>query len=126
MWIHLNGLHIAPVGIGTKLAHHPQREVDVRTRNDSTRHAQLQSVLKHRTNHEQRRDILRADVARNLQIATFKRMSLDAERWIALVGYIFNVGTKIAQCVYKNTYRTVFHAFGSGDDMLAWRNRQIS
>ena len=125
MGVDFYGLHVAPVGIGSELAHHPQREVDVRTRYDAARHAQLQSVLEHRTNHEQRRDVLRTDVAGNLQIASFERTSLDAERRIALVGNVFDVGTEIAQRVNEYAYGAVLHAFGSGDDVLAGRYGQI-
>ena len=35
--LHLDGVKVAPLGIGTELTHHPQRQVDIRSRDDVTR-----------------------------------------------------------------------------------------
>ena len=90
--VHRDGVRVAPVGVRPVLAHHPQREVDIRARDGTVGDAQLQSVLQRRRNHQQRRDILRTDVARHLYVSALERAPLDAQRRIALLAQVFDVG----------------------------------
>ena len=117
--VHRDGVRVAPVGVRPVLAHHPQREIDVRTRDGTVGDTQLQSVLQRRRNHQQRRDILRTDVACHLYVSALERAPIDAQRRIALLAQVFDVGAQIAQRIHQDAYRTLFHAVGTRDDMLA-------
>ena len=124
--VHRDGVRVTPVGIRPVLAHHPQREVDVRARDDTVRDAQLQSVLQRRRNHQQCRDILRADVARHLDVSALKRAPFDAQRWIALLAQVFDVGTQVSQRVYEDAYRALLHAVGAREHVFARRGSEVS
>ena len=115
---HADGLEVLPVGIGTKLTHCPQRQVDIGSRNHVSRQAQRQAVAQHRTDEQQGRDELRADVAGHLQQSAFQPATTDAQRGKALVVHIFDVGTQQSQGIYQHTNRTVPHALRSRQHMF--------
>ena len=106
-------------------AHHPQCQVDIRSRDDVTRQVQRQSSLHHRTDHQHGRDILRTDATGHLQIATLQRLACDAQGRKALFAHVFDVGTQPSQCIHQRTYRTVLHALRTRQHVGTSRQTEI-
>ena len=125
LWLHGDGVHIRPVGIGTIFLHRPERKVDVRAGCNLSCQLQFQSVLQNRTDHQERRDVLRTDIAHYLQVAAFQRLASDVEWGITFLLLVGDVGAQIAQGIYEDADRTVLHALGAGDGMFARGGREI-
>ena len=122
---HGDGIGRAPLGLSSKLAHHPQSEVDVRTTDNLARKLQSESIFQHGSNHQQGRYVLRADVAWNLQKSASKLLSCNLQWGISLLAYVFNVCSKAAQSVNQYGYWAMLHAVGTSDDVGAAHNTQI-
>ncbi len=85
-----------------------------------------QPFLHHRCDEQQGRDELRTDVAGYLQFAARQLMTADEERREAFLTPIADVGAHHAQGINQQTYRSVAHALGAGDGMLAGGHGKIS
>ena len=120
-----DGIGRTPFCLGTKLVHHPQREVDIRTRDDVARELKCESLFQHRTNHKQGRNVLRAYVARNLQLSASKLLAGDFQWWETFFAYVFYLCSQSAQGINQNGYRTVLHALGSGNHVGSAHNTQV-
>ena len=116
--LHHDGIVVAPFRISTIFAHHPQRQVDIRPRDDVTRQLQRQSVFQHRTNQQQGGNKLRTDVARHVQLTAVQPLALDAQRRKALCLRIADVRSQTAQGIYQHTNRTVLHALRARQHVL--------
>ena len=119
LWLNGDGIHIGPFGTGSEVLHRPQREVDVRTGGNLARQLQFQTVFQDRTNHQQRRDILRTDVSHHFEMSAFQWLTYDVEWRIALFLFILYISSEVAQGIYQDSNRAVLHALCTCDGMLA-------
>ena len=125
----LNFKHVValPIDLRAEVAHHADGHVQVWTARDVARQGETQTVLQGWSYHQEGRDVLRTDIARHTQRAAFERIATnDAQRRETLFAFVSNGSPKRAKRLDEDADGTMLHAFGSCDNVLAWRNTQVS
>ena len=104
-----DALPVVPHGLDPELAHAALSHPDVGLAPDFAGQLHLETALKGRGYHHQRRDELTADVARYGYLPAVHRATLDAQGRVALFLFVFNPGTQRTKCLHQNPDGTLLH-----------------
>ena len=119
-------LFVGPLCHSAILAHEVEGQFDIGTRCDIPFQVQCQPIGKAGSNHQQCRDILRADARLNLQRTTLQLLATDAEGRISLPIHIGNVGPQLTQCLHQCPYGALLHTLATRDYGLPLSDGKVS
>ena len=120
-----NGRIIGPFHISAEFRHQVNGHVYISPGDDIACKDEFQAILQIGTYHEQRRDVLRADIPSESDFTAFKSWITLNFKWReTVILHIRDISTDGAQSVHKDCDRSLFHTWRSSDDMFTFRNRK--